>query len=479
MYEADGALRVVTAAAVLLAGAAQSRGQANPSEPNASAENHGSASARPAINWFYRWQEDWSVLSDPNLRTDPFDSIKYIPFGSDPKTYLSLGTTIRERFESVSMRLTPIQPDNYLLDRVQLHADLHLGPHVQIFTQALDARAVGKNLIGPVDQDRMDLEQAFVAITVPAEPGGLNITVGRQEGAFDLERFGAVQEGPNVRQPFDSVQVGYTHHEWAGAAFYARPVNINDQRSSLFSTSSEHFTFSGGRIERRNIAGGKLTLLVAQLRNDDARYLVASGHERRNVIDVHYAGRLASWDWDWESMAQWGHVKQKTIRAWGGGGLFGYTWVSRRWSPRIGGQFDVASGTHNPNGNTLGTFNPLFPNGFYGMLAGYPGYANFVHLRASAMVHPKKSLSAVFNVGGLWRETTADAVYLLPAIPVAGTAGHGSSYSGRYAQIRLDWVISSHLTGAVDLEHFVQSQSLRQAGARDGHYIGVELKFGI
>ena len=40
------------------------------------------------------------------------------------------------------------------------------------------------------------------------------------------------------------------------------------------------------------------------------------------------------------------------------------------------------------------------------------------------MVHPTRKLSALFDVGSLWRMTTADAVYFLPAIPVLGTAGH-------------------------------------------------------
>lgn len=95
----------------------------------------------------------------------------------------------------------------------------------------------------------------------------------------------------------------------------------------------------------------------------------------------------------------------------------------------------------NPNGDTLGTFNPLFPSGFYELLAGYPGYANFMHLKSSAMVRPTRELSALFTGGSLWRRTTADAVYLLPAIPVFGTAGRGSAYSGAYAQIRVDWVM--------------------------------------
>jgi hypothetical protein len=376
------------------------------------------------------------------------------------------------------LRLTPIIPDDYLLDRTQFHADLHLGPHIRIFTQLVDARAPGKTLVGPADQDRLDLEQAFVEVTVPAEQGALKFTVGRQEPEFDLQRFADIRDGPNVRQPFDSVAAEYTRKDWLVAAFYSQPVDTRDRR--LFDdVSSSRFTFSGARLERSNVGPGKLSLFAAQLRNDNALYLTAIGRERRNVVDIRYAGRAAGWDWDVEGMAQTGHVGGKKIRAWGTGGLFGYTWVSRPWSPRLGLQFDAASGTGNPNGHTLGTFNPLFPSGFYEMLAGYPGYANFVHLRSSAMVHPRKTLSALLNVGGLWRQTTADAVYLLPAIPVAGTAGRGSAYSGAYAQIRLDWAISRHLAGAIDVEQFAHSTSLQQAGARDGHFIGVELRFGI
>ncbi len=56
--------------------------------------------ARPAI-LFNRWQEDWSVLANPDVPREPFDDLKYISLSArDPRTYLSLGTDLRERFES-------------------------------------------------------------------------------------------------------------------------------------------------------------------------------------------------------------------------------------------------------------------------------------------------------------------------------------------------------------------------------------------
>jgi hypothetical protein len=51
---------------------------------------------RPSIK-ADRSREDWSLLADPKLRTEPLDSLKYIPlFSSNPDSYISLGLNLRE-----------------------------------------------------------------------------------------------------------------------------------------------------------------------------------------------------------------------------------------------------------------------------------------------------------------------------------------------------------------------------------------------
>ena len=65
-----------------------------------SAQTDDQAPTRPAIS-FNRWQEDWSVLANPDVPKEPFDNLKYISLSDqDPRTYLSLGSDLRERFES-------------------------------------------------------------------------------------------------------------------------------------------------------------------------------------------------------------------------------------------------------------------------------------------------------------------------------------------------------------------------------------------
>jgi len=177
-------------------------------------------------------------------------------------------------------------------------------------------------------------------------------------------------------------------------------------------------------------------------------------------------------------MGQTGSLGQKQIRAWAVGSLSGYTFANLAWQPRIGLQADAASGNRHPDGGTLGTFNPLFPNGYYFTLAGYTGYTNLIHIKPSITARPSRKLKLLGAVGLQWRQTTADAVYTQPDIPVAGTAGHGGGWTGAYAQIRADYLFNANLTGAIEAVHYAIGGALRRAGGHDSDYVGVELKFG-
>ena len=81
-------------------------------------------------------------------------------------------------------------------------------------------------------------------------------------------------------------------------------------------------------------------------------------------------------------------------------------------------------------------------------------------------------------VGFLWRQTTADAVYVQPNVPVAGTAGQGGRWTGAYAQLRADYVFGPHLAGAIEAVRFEAGDVIRSAGGHNSNYLGVELRFG-
>lgn len=434
---------------------------------------------RPAIN-FNRWKEDWSVLADPALRTDPFDDLKYIPFSSsDPKSYLSFGAGLRERFESLDAPFFGVDhqaSERYVIERAELHADIHPNEHWQIFTQLQDDRAFWKRVLTPVDADKFDLEQGFVSYQGGLWGGVVKARVGRQEIGFDLQRFVSARDGTNVRQAFDAAWVDWEKGLWRLISFWSHPVQTEDVHP-FDDYSNPHFQYGGVRVERRDVGPGALSAYVSRYEVDDAHYLFADGKERREIADVRYAGTSDGFDWDLESMGQGGTVGAMRARAWAVGAINGYTFADWQWRPRIGLQMDVASGNPHPNATTLSTFNPLFPNGYYVTLSGYTGDTNLLHFKPSITITRSPKLKIMGAVGLLWRQTTADAIYEIPDIPVPGTAGRGGRWTAVYGQVRADCVFNSHLTGSLEIDHYAIGEVIRQAGGHDSDYLGAELDF--
>ena len=456
-----------------LAVAAPALGQAQPAAADGSAPP-----ARPQIQ-FNRWQEDWSVLADPRTPREPLDSLKYIPLDQDPKTYLSFGVDERVRYESndaPGFGTGSNRKDDYVIQRTEVDADLRVGP-VQTFVQLQSDFAPGKARLTPVDQDRLDLEQGFVAAVEPVGDGILKVRVGRQQFAFDLQRFVSVRDGPNVRQSYDAAWLDYELPRWRFIGYLSQPV-VNRDLRAFDDYSSGRLTFSGLRVERKVFGSDELSAYWSRFTQDAVTYAAVKGDERRDVFDGRFAGAAQGLDWDFEAMGQVGAFAGQTISAWAFGTRTGYTLAQAPWQPRLGLQFDGASGDADPRDHTLGTFNPLFPNGYYVTLSGYTGYVNFVHLKPSITLHPLTRLTAMLAMAGQWRQTTHDAVYTQPNVPVAGTAGRPGRYTGTYGQLRLDYVFNPHLTGAVEAVHFAVGDVIRQAGGHDGDYLGVELKFG-
>jgi len=435
---------------------------------------------RPAIN-FYRWQEDWSVLADPRLPRQWGDALKYVRLSHhDPKRYLSFGLTLRERFVSIDPAFFGVnggKHQNYLLHRLELHADAHLTEQTRFFVQLENALAPGLAKPGPVDANRLDLRLAFLDTQQTLDGGLFKLRVGRQEIAFDLQRFVSVRDGPNVRQAYDAIWADYERNGWRISGFVSQPVqyrNVND----FDDYSNRHLLFGGARVQRQLTPGSELSVSFSDYRQDNAHFLAGSGREERQNVDAHYDGQAGAVDWDIEAVKQGGSIGGKTVDAWAFGSLAGVTFKAMPWSPRVGMQFDAASGDHNLADSHVGTFNPLFPNGYYVTLSGYTGYSNFIHFKPSLSMAPATGVKLMAAAGLLWRQTTQDAVYVQPDIPVPGTAGKPGKYSGTYAQFQLSWIAARNLVFAMEADRYFIGQAVRSAGGHDSNYVGAEVRWG-
>jgi len=432
--------------------------------------------ARPSI-LFNRWQEDWSVLANPSVPRQPLDDLKYLPLASN--AYLSLGADLRERFEAndaANFDVGGANAQNYVLSRMEAHGDLRWG-RLQAFVQLQSEFAPGKANLAPVDQNRMDLEQAFLGYMTELGDGILRLHAGRQQIAFDSQRFVSVRDGPNIRQSYDALWASYETGAWLFSTFFSLPVQNRDLRA-FDDTSSNHLTYGGVRAQFQLTEDSNITVVLSNYKQDQTHFLSVSGTELRNIADVRYAGRAGGLDWDAEWMGQSGHIASRSIRAWAVGSRLGYTFEDAGWAPRLGLQVDAASGNDAANRQTLGTFNPLFPNGSYLTRAGYTGYVNFIHLKPSLTVSPRKDMTVMLAIAAQWRENTTDAVYTQPDNPVPGTAGRGGRYTGTYLHGRMDWQVTPHFTTTLEAVRFQVAGAIRQAGGHDATYLGIEEKFG-
>ncbi len=334
-----------------------------------------------------------------------------------------------------------------------------------------------KSVITPVDENQLDLRLALIAYTHSLWGGTLKARVGRQEMAFDLQRFVSVRDGPNVRQAYDALWLDWEKGEWRVIGFWSRPVQYRDARP-FDDFSNERLQYGGFRVEHKDVGPGDLSAYYSRFMQNDARFLDTSGDERRDNVDIRYAGTRDGFDWDLEAMGQFGHVADKSIRAWAVGSRSGYTIADVRWTPRFGLQIDAASGDDKAGDKTLGTFNPLFPNGYYFTLAGYTGYTNLIHVKPSLTVKPTTKLALMIGPGMQWRETTVDAVYLQGSIPVSGTAGKAGRWSGVYVHFRADWQVTASVLASVEAVRFQIGDALSRAGGHDSTYFNVEVKYG-
>ena len=306
-----------------------------------------------------------------------------------------------------------------------------------------DVRAFWKTVITPVDENPLDLRMAFIAYTVPLAGGEFKIRVGRQQMAFDLQRFVSIRDGPNVQQAFDAVWLDWERDAWRIIAFWSQPVQYRHAHP-FDDFSSQDFQYGGLRVERKNVGPGDLSAYYSRFQMNNAKYLDASGDERRSSFDVRYAGESSGFDWDLEFMGQTGYVGSKRIWAWAFGSRSGYTLDGIRWTPRLGLQIDAALGDQHPEGRFARHLQPVVPERLLLHAGGIHGLRlNLIHVKPSLTLRPVGPLTlmgAVGLQGGAKRRRTPSMSSR--AIRWAARPGCPGQWTGAYVQVRADWAIT-------------------------------------
>jgi hypothetical protein len=428
-----------------------------------------------------RYNDDFS-RPDPNKKPDPWDKFKFIPIGDGSlgPTFLTLGGEWRERFESYvnpnlgipSRGVPPPAHNAYLLQRLQLDADLHITNYFRVFAQLGDFRRLGERGVpSTTDIDPFDLMQAFVDFKPPTPLGDApTFRFGREELLFGYQRLIAVREGPNVRRDFDGFRFSDKINGASIDLFYVHPVSdlpgpaFNDNTNFAQTLSGAYATLPIGPVL-------KTDLYWLDYTNDDATYRkVIKGVEERQTTGARLFGDLDGFEWNLEAAGQTGTIDNHDIRAYMLAGIVGYTFQGLPGTPKIELQADDFSGD-NSHSSTIGTFNAMYPRlPYFAELALFVP-SNLKDVRPILVFNPIKDVQATFGWDSFWRSSTTDGLYGSGLVEYAKTSAAKSSWVGTEWTADVRWRIDQHWQVGTVFADFIAGPAVTQALGKNVKFV--------
>jgi hypothetical protein len=424
----------------------------------------------------FRYDEDYRALADPLLRTGPFDAIKHLPLSAyDPDAYLSLGGEVRLQYESYrppDLGTGSARVDDYLLTRVELHADAHWSRSVRTFVELIDGRSLGEEVEAPASQENgVELQQAFAEYA----DAGVSVRAGRMEMGYGSFRLVAPREGTNLRANYDGVRVGLRNDGGSLDAFVTRPVR---QETGAFDDAADDTRAFWGLygvvvLDPRSAAGFAYYL---GLRDERAEYGTATGDEERHSGGVRLWGAPGRFDYDLEALGQFGRFDGRDIRAWTCASSCGLRLGDASDAPRLGLKANVASGDRNADDGELETFDPLFPRNSYFSEAALVAPSNFWDVQPLVQLFPSRATTITLAADAFFRFSEDDAVYAPGGPVIAGGVG-GSGLVGTTASVQAEWILGANVDLSASFVHFQAGDVVRDAGGESVDFATVSLAF--
>jgi hypothetical protein len=339
---------------------------------------------------------------------------------------------------------------------------------VRFFVQLTSALGFGEKG-GPrpvIDESRFFVESGFADITLSNRRNrSTTLRLGRQEFEFGSGRLVDVREGPNVRQTFDGVSLDFKSPSWTVKSFAVKPV-LN--RVGVLDAPPDHATSFWGTYAvhpLQKIRGGNVDLDYLGLAKKNALFEKGTQKELRHTVGARLWGEKGGLSYNSEANLQWGTFGINSLRAWSTGHDFNYTFRSTRLQPLFGVDGGIASGNRGDSRSALGTFNPLFPTGFYfgqGAL-GLNGPSNVIAIGPHFGLHLSKSIFLVFDNHSFWRQRLGDGVYGLGVNLIVPGRASSERFLGNKPTAGLYWHLNRHIDVSAAYAYFIAGPFLTQA----------------
>ncbi len=366
------------------------------------------------------------------------------------------------------------EADEWALQRVLLHADLRFANDARIFLQIGTHDGIDREISSPTDDDKIDLQQAFVDTYTPLGGGHLTVRLGRQELVLG-PRFVTTRDSGNVRQRHDLARVIYERGPWRADLFGGNPVTSD---SGPFDDNADTAqTFFGARVQHE-LGRSSVDVYAYELDRDAATLSSVTANDDRVSVGARWFGRFDDVDFDSEVMIQRGAFGSQDIRAVGATLDMGYRFDDAPLSPRVGGRVTYGSGDADLSDSAQGTFTPPFSTSQWFGQNGLASYSNIIETAALVGLNPASGLTLNLKLSNVWRAETADFVYT-GATALAGTSGGDETYVGTSLAASLAWRPNENVIINPYMSYVALGDEISMRGARDVTYahLTVTLRF--
>jgi len=435
-----------------------------------------------------------------------------------------LGGQFRTRFEhkehfaiagtpgTVDFRESGADTDNtYLLLREKLHLGYAPCAWLTAFVEGRNSSSYHDDRKPNPEEDSLDLQQAWLRLG-NAKDFPLTAKAGRQELIYGDERLIGAFDWNNIGRVFDAAKLRYETDDLWVDVFSGRVVLVDDNN---FNVSNDYDYLSGVYASTRTLVPKQETQLYFLSRNTSPKSPNATsgspqagGPSARDIYTIglrvkSLPGAYGGWDYGAEIAGQFGRVKE-TVGPQAGANLNheavaatvsgGYTWTKAFGSPRVGLEYNYASGDSNPNDGKHETFDNLFPTNhkFYGFMDFF-SWQNIHDLHLTSSIKPYKKLTVTADYHLFWLADTHDNFYTVAGTRRGGvTTTPGTGYGinptyDRYVGSEVDLVatyaVKSYASAQVGYGHFFVGNyvksSLSAIGSSDADFVYVQLLFAF
>ena len=434
--------------------------------------------------------------------------------GADRERYVAYeGYGIAGKTGSVDFRDHGASVDNqYLLSRIRFHAGYsdewwsayaegqsswaagdHRAAYADVPAVAGTSKTVG---YGP-ESDTIDLHQGFVTAGDPKE-FPLTLKVGRQELTYGEERLIGDYDWNNIGRAFDAAKLRWQQGWGSVDVFTGMPVvpregqfdmpNNQDWLSGVYATFTPiPKTILEGYFLARNASRSAISFFAdPEFPQPTARDVYTVGGRLKSK-----PGQLYNFDYTIEGAYQFGDFAPTATAAREDQDAFmaivlgGYTFADLWATPRLGAEFDYASGSD--GSGTHGTFDNLFPTNhkFFGMMD-LVSLENIQDVGANLTLKPAKRMSVTLMGNAFWLADTHDYFDTVAGAPRA-TGGYGihpsyNPFVGTELSVVGGYAVTSFAQVEAGYGHFFSGDYIAQSqavngGARDADWVYVQTTF--